>query len=58
LILSAPGAGKTGYVDITLSPPGWLLYSTMNQNTTARASFGLYSQAGNAKKIIYRREVR
>jgi hypothetical protein len=58
LTLSAPGAGKTGYVDITLTPPGWLLYSGMNQNTTARASFGLYNQTGNAKKIIYRREVR
>jgi MSHA biogenesis protein MshQ len=58
LLLSAPGAGKTGYVDITLTPPGWLLYSGMNQNTTARASFGLYNQTGNARKIIYRREVR
>ena len=58
LILSAPGAHNTGYVDITLTPPGWLLYSGMNQNTTARASFGFYNQSGNAKKIIYRREVR
>jgi MSHA biogenesis protein MshQ len=58
LVLSAPGAGKTGYVDITLTPPGWLLYSGMNQNTTARASFGFYNQSGNARKIIYRREVR
>ena len=58
LILTAPGRGKTGNVDITLAAPTWLTFSGIPNNKTARASFGLNNQAGNANRIIERREVR
>lgn len=58
LVLTAPGSGKTGYVDINLAAPDWLLFSGIPNNNTARATFGIYNQLGNSKKIIDRREVR
>ncbi|MBT8445860.1 MAG: hypothetical protein KJO38_01850, partial [Gammaproteobacteria bacterium] len=64
LTLSAPGAGNTGYVDVTfdLSPAGagvpWLQYDwdgdgAFDDDPTARGAFGLYS---GPRSRIYQRE--
>jgi MSHA biogenesis protein MshQ len=58
LTLTAPGSGTTGYADISLLAPPWLVYGGIANNSTARAAFGIYNQLGNSKKIIFRREVR
>jgi MSHA biogenesis protein MshQ len=46
-ILSAPGAGKTGSVDMNINLPGYL------PSTTARATFGVYK---GSKEFIFQRE--
>jgi len=54
LCLTAPGA--VGYADISFSPASHLQFT--GTPTAGRAGFGLYNSAGNARRIIYRREVR
>ncbi|MCG6199698.1 DUF6701 domain-containing protein [Psychromonas antarctica] len=59
LILSSPGAGKHGSVDVTFDVPNWLKFDwnnggLYNENPSAQVNFGLYR--GN-DRIIYRREV-
>jgi hypothetical protein len=59
LTMGAPLSGTaylSGAFDLTLTSPPWLYYN--GANPVARVSFGIYNQLGNAKKIIYRREVR
>ncbi len=56
LRLSAPGSGKTGYVDITLDAPDWLDFNWKgagSANPSARATFGVYK---NVNEFIYMRE--
>jgi hypothetical protein len=59
LSFSAPGAGNTGYVDITGNFSGltWLLFDwdhdgAQDDSPSARASFGLYK--GNTRQIYFR----
>jgi MSHA biogenesis protein MshQ len=59
LILSSPGAGKHGSVDVTSDVPNWLKFDwnnggLYNENPSAQVNFGLYR--GN-DRIIYRQEV-
>ena len=53
LCLTAPTA--PGFIDLTFAPPTWLQVAGMRNNTTTRATFGIYP--GN-NRMIYRREVR
>jgi hypothetical protein len=51
--LRAPGIGNTGSTDITANVPTWLQFpwtSSVNQNPTARATFGVYQ--GSAPLIF------
>jgi hypothetical protein len=59
LCLTAPTAPVAGYVDVPfdLTIPTYLQFNSV-PNPTTRAGFGLYNQSGNAKKIIFRQEVR
>jgi MSHA biogenesis protein MshQ len=53
-VLSRPGSGNTGYVDVTVSAPVWLQYAWSGStatNPTARAVFGMFKSP-----LIYRRE--
>jgi uncharacterized repeat protein (TIGR01451 family) len=59
LLLSAPGAGNDGSVDVTVSTDAWLRFDwdgdTVHDNhPSARASFGIYK--GNPR-LIYLQEV-
>lgn len=59
LTMGAPlvsGTYRNGSLDLTLAVPPWLQFN--GANPKAKVNFGLYNQQGNAKKIIYRREVR
>ncbi len=61
LTASAPGTGGRGYVDVTLAVPEYLRYAwngTTLTDPVVRGSFGVYSQTGNSRRIIYRREMR
>lgn len=52
--LTPPGAGNSGYVDITVNAPAWLEYNWQgagNTDPTARATFGI-----RKSPIIYQRE--
>jgi MSHA biogenesis protein MshQ len=54
LVLSRPGSGNNGFVDITLSVPDWLKFPWLGGspvNPTAKAVFGIYKSP-----LIYRRE--
>lgn len=54
LVLSKPGIGNSGFVDITLSVPDWLKFPWLGgspANPTARAFFGTYKSP-----LIYSRE--
>lgn len=54
LVLSRPGSGNSGFVDITLSVPDWLKFPWLGgspANPTARAFFGIYKSP-----LIYSRE--
>lgn len=54
LSLSKPGAGNSGYVDITVTTPSWLQYNWTgagNANPSSRATFGVFKSP-----LIYRRE--
>lgn len=54
--LSAPGAGNSGAVDLTLDVPAWLEFPWTGAGMVdpkARATFGIYRSGGN---MIYRRE--
>jgi MSHA biogenesis protein MshQ len=55
LCLSAPTT--QGYVDVPFAPPTYLQFNGVS-NPSARASFGIYNQGGNSRKIIDRREIR
>lgn len=54
LKLSAPGSGKNGSIDMTVTVPAWLQYNWKNagdENPTGRAVFGIYQSP-----VIYMRE--
>ena len=54
LVLSRPGSGNNGFVDITLSVPDWLKFPWSGGspvNPTAKAVFGIFKSP-----LIYRRE--
>jgi hypothetical protein len=55
LVLSPPGAGHSGYVDLTLTAPTYLQYNWKGSvgNPTARARFGVYK---NSNEFVYMRE--
>ncbi|BAO28641.1 DUF6701 domain-containing protein [Sulfuritalea hydrogenivorans] len=56
LCLTAPSA--KGFTDVPFGPiPAYLQFNAVT-TPSARASFGIYSQGGNSKRIIYRRETR
>lgn len=59
---SAPGAGGAGSADVTLTVPEYLRFpwggGSTGTNPSAKASFGIYNQTGNSRRIIYRQEVR
>jgi MSHA biogenesis protein MshQ len=53
--LTRPGSGKTGYVDITVNTPSWLLYPWSSSSPSAakgRATYGAYKSP-----LIFRREI-
>jgi MSHA biogenesis protein MshQ len=53
-VLSAPGANRKGYVDITIASPTWLTFPWHGATASAptgRATFGIYKTP-----IIYMRE--
>ncbi|MEQ1530522.1 MAG: DUF6701 domain-containing protein, partial [Methylococcales bacterium] len=55
LLLSKPGMGNTGYVDITIDAPTWLEFNWQGAGNTdpkARATFGIYK--GDPKQIYFR----
>jgi hypothetical protein len=65
LILSAPGNGNYGFLDITFSAPAWLQYNwdgidqgtdgnLFDDNPRARATFG---KRKGTDKVIIRREI-
>jgi len=65
LTFSPPGAGKTGYADVTAlitTPLPWLLYewdglnNDYNENPSARVNFGIYR--GNDRIINWREIIR
>lgn len=54
LKLSAPGSGKNGSIDVTVTVPAWLQYNWKNtgdENPTGLAVFGIYQSP-----VIYMRE--
>lgn len=53
--LTAPGAGNSGSVDLTLNVPAWLEYNWTGAvgDPRARATFGVYK---NKNEFIYQRE--
>jgi len=55
IALSAPGAGNSGSVDLTLAVPNWLQFNWSGAvgNPKARATFGVYR---SANELIYLRE--
>lgn len=55
IILSAPGVGNSGSVDLTLTVPNWLQFnwSGVMGNPKGRATFGVYR---NVNEFIYMRE--
>jgi len=57
LWLRGPGDGNQGSVDVSATPPAWLLYDWgggVETGPTARATFGIYR---GRQGVIYRREL-
>lgn len=58
LVVSAPGAGNVGTVDLTLAVPAWLEFDWAGSGDTDPVTQLIYGQYRGHDRIVYWREVR